>query len=125
MPHRAPQPCPRPGCPALLPPGGYCPEHRRVVRRRTDEARGTAAQRGYGSTWRRRRASFLARHPRCIDCGAKATVPDHDPYSRRDLVAAGVADPDADEFMQPRCTPCHNTRTAATTPGGWHRRRDQ
>jgi 5-methylcytosine-specific restriction protein A len=54
----------------------------------------------------------------CVDCGRPATTADHAPVSRRDLVAAGVTDPDADRFLQSRCTPCHSRRTA-TVDGGF------
>jgi hypothetical protein len=50
-------------------------------------------------------------------------VPDHHPRSRRELIAAGVADPDADEYLRPLCAPCHNPETARNQPGGWNRRR--
>jgi 5-methylcytosine-specific restriction protein A len=53
----------------------------------------------------------------CVDCGARATTSDHAPVSRRDLIAAGVTDPDADRYLQARCTPCHSRRTAAVDGG--------
>lgn len=47
-----------------------------------DERRGTAASRGYGSRWRKARATYLARHPLCVKCERRgrvteATVVDH------------------------------------------------
>ena len=91
-------------------------------------ARPTAAQRGYGARWRRRRRRYLAAHPICCLCPAPAEIPDHYPRSRRELVAAGVRDPDADEYLRPLCAPCHNRETAKHQPGGWapkgKRRRD-
>lgn len=81
--------------------------------------RPTAADRGYDSKWRRNRARFLAAHPTCIDCGEPATVADHAPRSRRELLAAGEPHPDAWKHLQPRCEPCHNKRTAREQPGGW------
>ena len=50
------------------------------------EVRGTAAQRGYDSAWRRFRAAYLAEHPVCCfmddprhshECGRAATIVDH------------------------------------------------
>ena len=65
----------------------------------------------YRGDWPRRRARFLRRNPACTDCAARAEVPDHVP-PRRLLVALGVADPDDDIWLQPRCIPCHDTKTA-------------
>lgn len=74
--------------------------------------RESAADRGYGALWRKRRDAFLAKHPDCTDCGRKATVPDHAPKTRKQLVAEGVKDPDHERYLQPRCARCHNRRSA-------------
>lgn len=66
------------------------------------------------------RATFLAAHPTCIDCGAPSTEADHDPISRRDLVAMGDPDPDAWHHLKPRCKPCHARRTARVDGGFGH-----
>lgn len=71
--------------------------------------------------WRERRLIYLSDHPLCLLCAAPATVPDHYPLSRRALVAAGVADPDADERLRPLCKSCHDKSTARRQPGGWNR----
>lgn len=81
--------------------------------------RPTAAQRGYGHRWQRTRRRYLRRHPTCILCGQPAQVPDHHPHSRKQLVAMGVRDPDADQHLRPLCIPCHNRETAVHQPGGW------
>ncbi|MEU8131949.1 hypothetical protein [Streptodolium elevatio] len=52
-------------------------------------------------------------------CAHPATVADHFPSSRRQLIAAGVADPDAPERLRALCSPCHNRETAKRQPGGW------
>ena len=82
--------------------------------------RPTAAQRGYGAAWQRTRARYLRTHPTCALCPAPAQVADHYPRSRRELIAAGIANPDADQYLRPLCTPCHNRETAKYQPGGWH-----
>ena len=74
---------------------------------RSKEPRPSSATRGYNYKWRQRRAEFLNEHPYCVDCGESATVPDHDPLTRRELIALGVIDPDADQYLQPRCASCH------------------
>lgn len=114
---RALRVCSRPGCPNLTP-GGPCATHRREA----DQARGSSSQRGYDSRWARRRADYLRDHPACRLCPARATVADHHPVSRRDLVAQGVTDPDADHRLRPLCASCHSRETATHQPGGWNAR---
>lgn len=109
--------CSRPGCPNLVA-SGRCEDCTRVA----EAARGTAAERGYDSRWRRRRAAFLRKPTNlfCRLCGAPSSVADHWPLSRKELVAAGVKDPDADELLRPLCTGCHNSETSKHQPGGWN-----
>ena len=90
---------------------------------KADRARGTAAERGYGHRWSTIRRRVLRNHPLCRLCGGPASDVDHWPVDRRALVAAGVADPDADERLRPLCSPCHKRETAQAQPGGWHARR--
>jgi 5-methylcytosine-specific restriction enzyme A len=55
-----------------------CPEHKAAAQRRRDEARGSAAERGYDSAWQRVRAHVLERDGhRCYYCGAAANTVDH------------------------------------------------
>lgn len=69
----------------------------------------------YGTAfWRKRSAAFLAAHPICERCGAPATQADHEP-ERRVLIAQGVADPDADEFLHPLCARDHASKTRRQT----------
>lgn len=120
---RALKVCSKPGCPTLTP-GGRCTPHQREA----DRARGTSSQRGYDAAWERNRAAYLAdpQHRLCAIRGPKctvlATVPDHHPVSRRDLIAQGVRDPDAWHRLRPACAPCHGTATAEHQPGGWNAR---
>lgn len=116
MPSRPPRLCPTCSRPFA---GPRCPQ----CRRRTDAARGSSAERGYGTTWQRTRAGFLAEHPLCELCPTPtlATVADHHPTSRRDLVTAGDPNPDAWHHLRPLCKPCHDRETARLYPGGWAR----
>ena len=66
---------------------------------------------GYDARWRKTRAAFLDANPTCIDCGHPATVADHAPRTRRQLLADGVANPDAWDHLQPRCATCHGRKT--------------
>lgn len=60
--------------------------------------------------WRQRRAAYLRTHPTCTDCGNPATEPDHVP-PRALLLALGVHDPDADQWLTSRCSSCHASKT--------------
>lgn len=114
MPARPLRRCTIPGCGDRPAPGrSRCPDHERS----TDAARGSPAARGYDARWRGISARYLARHPFCVDCGQPATTPDHDPVPRRVLVAQGVPDPDADQYLRARCTPCHSRKTVAVDGG--------
>lgn len=70
----------------------------------------TFTQRGYRREFQRTRRRLLAQRPLC-DCGQPATVAHHDP-PRRTLVAQGVADPDALEWLHPKCRSCHASLSA-------------
>ncbi len=78
MPKAAPKPCSHPGCRALVH-ERYCDAHQKAFRKRQDERRGSSAERGYDTTWRRLRLSFLAQHPLCecedCDAGRKRLTP--------------------------------------------------
>lgn len=112
---RSPVVCPQPGCPYIVIdgdcPAGHARAKRQQAQRRTDAQRPTARQRGYDSAWRKTRAAFLARNPTCIDCGAPATDADHSPLSRAELVRRGDPNPNAHHHLEPRCHPCHTSKT--------------
>ena len=115
MPRRAPRPCAQPGCPALVHRRDrrYCETHHRQRQAEYDRQRGTSAQRGYGSRWRRLRQMVLAEHPLCAD-----------PYgihaARGEVVAATDVDhikPKRDggtddwDNLQALCSSCHSRKT--------------
>lgn len=80
MPGRFKTECKKPGCHNLTDNAdGYCDEHQQECKplRRYDDKRGSSAQRGYGSRWRRYRIWFLKHHPVCAVCGRLASVVDH------------------------------------------------
>lgn len=118
MPRKPRTPCSVPGCPELTS-GGRCEAHRRQ-----DEALRRANGSGaYSSSrWQRIRKAFLYRNPWCVLCMRQATVADHYPLSRRQLISRGV-DPDTPARLRPLCTLCHNKETAKHQPGGWHAER--
>jgi 5-methylcytosine-specific restriction protein A len=114
---RALKVCIEAGCPELSD-QSRCERHRR-------DTRPSASRRGYGVGWRKRRELFLAVNPTCIDCLAPATVADHDPLTRDELIRRGDPDPDAFHHLKPRCASCHSRKTATRdggfgrTPGGY------
>jgi len=118
MPRSAPRPCAHRGCRGLVRGDHrYCDVHQDEeleARRRGDERRGTAAQRGYDSRWRRARARFLKRHPICRDPLARhtgrvvaATVVDHIVPHRGDEALFWD-----ERNWQPLCRECHDAKTA-------------
>lgn len=109
---RAWSPCSHPSCPTLTPPGQpRCGDHR------YDRTRPTARARGYDHTHEIQfRAEVLAREPYCRLCYAPATVADHHPLSRRELVARGL-NPNNPARGRGLCVRCHNRETSKREGG--------
>jgi 5-methylcytosine-specific restriction endonuclease McrA len=89
---------------------GGCPTHTRARRMAYDAARGSAAERGYGSTaWKRLRLEVLARDPLCRLCGLEVSVvADH-------IVARQDGGPDTLENLQGLGRRCAAIKRAAET----------
>ena len=108
------------GCPTLhTGTDSRCPEHSR----KADRARGTAAQRGYTTAGHQGfRTAVLTRDPICVTCeNAFSNVADHFPYTRRELIDAGL-NPDDPQYGRGLCDPCHGRETTKHQPGGWNQR---
>jgi len=107
--------CSRPGCPTLHEGTGKCPDCRAqadVARRPDGNPYRTAGHQAF-------RRAVLDRDPICVLCHiAFATVADHYPTERRDLVSAGL-DPNDPQYGRGLCSSCHNRWTAKSSPGGW------
>ena len=109
MPHLAPIPCIRPGCPHMKP----CAMHSRKLfdspkRKEYDDRRGSAASRGYGPQWRGVRLAFLAAHPICAICQHCVAVEVYHIEPHRG---------DVQKFwdfsnLQGLCKSCHSRKTA-------------
>ena len=105
--------CSTPGCPNLHPRPGRCPQCR---------AQADRDRRPHGNPYNSPghqafREAVLTRDPICVLCLAtRATVADHHPTERRDLVAQGL-DPNDPARGRGLCTPCHNRKTALTASG--------
>jgi len=110
--------CKHPLCPKLAEPGErFCADHKRDDRRRQDQERGSAAQRGYNARWRRYRERFLREHPLCVEClragrATPATVVDHIRPHKGDY---GLFWDPANH--QALCKQCHDTKTAREDGG--------
>lgn len=134
---RAHKPCACTGCPVHL--GQPCPEIVPSGTSRCEQCtsqaeakRGTARQRGYGKGHQAFRRGVLARDPYCVcddvshghraRCLAVATVADHWPRSRRELVAAGE-NPNDPKRGRGLCKRCHDKSTAELQPAGWNLQR--
>lgn len=105
---------------------GLCDECFLVRQAAYDEARPSAAARGYDREWAATRLAYLADHPwcECDDClllplyqRPEAVIVDH----IDGLGPLGVRghDPTNLRAMTKRC---HDKRTARDQPGGWNRR---
>ena len=78
-----------------------------------DRQRGTAQQRGYTSRGHQRfRIQVLENdHMVCRLCGDPATIADHYPHTRKELIAKGL-DPDDPQYGRALCKHCHDRHTA-------------
>lgn len=119
MPQRALTTCSA-GCGALVE-RGRCADCSRTA----EQKRGSSASRGYGERHRVQfREAVLERDICCVLCQPEgrwelATVADHWPRSRRELMAAGL-DPDDPQYGRGLCHDHHSRETAVNQPGGWN-----
>lgn len=102
------------GCPELYT-GKHsrCPAHRAQA----DKARPTrgTATKGHRSF----RTAVITRDPICTRCRRQpSTVADHHPYSRRDLIDAGL-NPNDPQYGRGLCKSCHDSETTRNQPGGF------
>ena len=106
--------CAKPGCGRTAKEGQkYCEKH--MGTQNNAENRKIFTQRGKSSQWhhlyesnewRKRRAQFLKKYPRCFICGNPATIADHIVPHRGDLTLF------YDESnLQPMCQSCHSRKT--------------
>jgi len=108
-----------PGCGALVRDAGEsrCPAHRR--NRAAEAARPNAGARGYGASWRKIRAEYLAENPYCCDIyqvhGERripATEVDH-------IVALRKGGTNAKANLRGLCGLCHRRKTQRDDGGGF------
>lgn len=120
--------CAYSGCRSTVPVGQkYCSRHacagEKLDQQRkamADRRRGTSAQRGYTSKWRKARLLFLMDHPFCVECQKRgilkaATDVDHI------IPHKGDQELFWDESnWQPLCHECHSRKTASEDGGFGH-----
>jgi 5-methylcytosine-specific restriction protein A len=109
MPMKYARPCVEPGCPRLVYAQGVsrCPEHQEKYLKELDKRRPSASKRGYDSEWARVRDEFLRRNPKCVVCGAKATIAHH-------VIRKRAGGPDESANLIPLCATCHGKLHAQT-----------
>lgn len=110
MPKKSMKPCCSPYCPELTG-DRFCDKHRKKQQKGYDKWRGTAAQRGYDSRWRKARLHFLRRHTLCVMCEKEgkikaATVVDHIVVHRGDKKLFWDK-----RNLQALCVSCHSRKT--------------
>lgn len=106
--------CAKAGCGRSAVPGkDYCEKH--IAMQSQKDKRKIFTKRGKSgqyhslyesSEWRKRRAMFLKKYPRCFICGAPATIADHIIPHRGDLTLFYD-----DNNLQPMCQRCHSRKT--------------
>ena len=110
VPSSPPRPCSQCGQPVVS--RGKCARHAGQA----DRQRGTASERGYDTMHQSKfRARVLGDAGYvCVLCGEKATVADHFPRTRKELVAAGC-DANFPGYGRALCKRCHDRHTASTS----------
>jgi len=115
--------CSTPGC-SRLTTSGKCDECKKQQGDghhgwRSDKARGTRTQRGYGNDWLRLRKKKLQVNPACEECWRRGFVVAADEVHHK-IAFSGTQDPlrmDWDN-LESLCESCHSKKTRARRGGG-------
>jgi len=114
--------CKSPGCRNLVEKRGYCSIH--AYKQRLDDERKLQwfnnkekyrnewTELYNSARWKKERKQFLVENPRCVCCGAEATVVDHVEAHRGDEELFWRR-----ENWQSLCTECHNHKTLMEMSG--------
>ncbi len=94
-------------------PGPRCPAHTRARERARDQARGTAAQRGYDYEWQRKSAIVIKTIGHCVDCGHTGT-PDN-PLTCDHILPKHKGGTDAWSNLTCRCRQHNSSKGTRTT----------
>lgn len=115
MPLSPMKPCCKVGC-GTLARKRFCEIHAKE-KHLYDQYRGTAAQRGYDSKWRKARRAFLLKHPLCVNCLRKdfvieAIIVDHITPHKGDNALFWDC-----KNWQSLCKACHDAKTVQKDGG--------
>lgn len=105
------RPCAQPGCPNLVR-KGYCEEHATKARKRYDEGRGSARDRGYTTRWDEASKAYRRKHPLCVRCLNEGRTT---PTELVDHITPADERPDLfwdESNWQSLCRPHHAEKTA-------------
>ena len=81
-------------------------------RKRYDDERGSAAKRGYGKSWQKRRLRILARDEyTCQQCGKFILEHERKEAHVDHVLAKAKGGTDADDNLQTLCRSCHSRKT--------------
>jgi 5-methylcytosine-specific restriction protein A len=114
MPALPAKPCRKAGCNTLTrDPSGHCDRHQGEAKPGSfaDKRRGTAASRGYGYDWQKRRQRVMQRDSGlcqpCLKAGRVSVATDVDHIKPRSEQGT-----DDDDNLQAICRACHTAKTA-------------
>ena len=108
LPHRLATPCRNRACSNLtLDPTGYCDIHKKQAQAQQDANRGSAAERGYDSRWRKIRAQVLREEPLCRECKRNGRITAAVDVDHID----GNVENTERSNLQPLCHSCHSRKT--------------
>lgn len=117
-------PCNKVGCRNLTT-ERYCEEHKVETHKAYDRYRGSAAERGYNSRWRRYRAQYIREHPLCCECEQAGIVT---PTFAVDHIIPHRGDPELfwdPANHQPLCKRHHDQKTVREDGGFGNARRTE
>lgn len=94
-------------------PGPRCPTHTRARERARDQARGTAAQRGYDYQWQQLSARVIAYYRQCTACGDLGTL--GNPLTCDHIIPKAQGGTNAWENLTCLCRECNSRKATRTS----------
>lgn len=113
MPYKPKKPCAYPMCPELVDAGArYCDKHKPLHKRRYEDNRPSARERGYDRTWEKVRKMYLVEHPLCEDCLERGIYTPAKEVHHIEKVKDRPGKRLDMSNLRALCKVCHNRRTA-------------
>jgi 5-methylcytosine-specific restriction enzyme A len=122
MPQRPKKECAEPSCPKTIDHGQkYCDQHKFRLKEH-EQRRGTSSERGYNSTWKKARDTYLKKHPFCEVCKKEGRLTWGTAVDHIVPVINGQQDPNLWNInnWESICQSCHSRKTAKEN--NWERR---